>query len=188
MTELVKVSDSSVVWRGDTVTARQIGDTTLDEEIEIPVGSIVSTGTQVFVRMRMEVSSTINNYSFDAGFHSAEQYDTTGGFGKTVRIRRTEEREPSTGTEESRLQVGVRPNPTTESAELLLRVSDEGKVEVRLYTMFGEQVRELPSAEVTAAGTYSQLMNLSGLQPGIYLLVAEQGKHKAATKVTVIGR
>lgn len=91
ITELVRVSDSSVVWRGDTVTARQIGDTAIDEEVEIPVGSVVSPGTAVFVRMRMEVSATITDYSFDAGFHIAEQYDTTGGFGKTVRIRRSTE-------------------------------------------------------------------------------------------------
>ncbi|MCC7439084.1 MAG: T9SS type A sorting domain-containing protein, partial [Armatimonadetes bacterium] len=187
ITELVRVSDSSVVWHGDTVTARQIGDPTLDEEVEIPVGSVVSPGTAVFVRMRMEVSSTITGYSFDAGFHTAEQYDTTGGLGKTVRIRRAEQGKVTPGTEQSRLHVGVRPNPAGERAELLLGVRDEGSVEVRLFTMLGEQAREFPSAEISEAGDYTQLIDLRGLQPGIYLLVAEQGKHKASVKVTVAG-
>lgn len=187
ITELVRVSDSSVVWHGDTVTARQLGDTTLDEEVEIPVGSVVSAGTQVFVRMRMEISATITEYSFDAGFHHAEQYDTTGGLGKTVRIRRAEQGKATPDVEQSRLHVGVRPNPAGERAELLLRVRDEGSVEVRLFTMLGEQAREFPSAEISREGDYTQLIDLRGLQPGIYLLVAQQGNHKATVKVTVAG-
>ncbi|MCC7437279.1 MAG: T9SS type A sorting domain-containing protein [Armatimonadetes bacterium] len=188
MTELVRVSDSSVVWRGDTVTARQIGDTTLDEAVEIPVGSVVSPGTAVFVRMRMEVSATIDDYSFDAGFHNAEQYDTAGGLGKSVRIRRAFQREATRGAEGSRMQVEVRPNPTGERAEVLLRAREEGAVQLRLYTMLGQQVRELQSAEAAAAGEYLQPINLGGLPSGIYLLVAQQGDHKASVKVTVGGR
>ncbi|MBL7987115.1 MAG: T9SS type A sorting domain-containing protein [Chlorobi bacterium] len=188
MTELVRVSDSSVVWRGDTISARQIGDTTIDEEVEIPVGSVVSAGTAVFVRMRMEVSATIGEYSVDAGFHTAEQYDTTGGFGKTVRIRRAKEEGGMTEKAQSQMAVAVRPNPATESAELQLRVVGEGEVQLRLYTMLGQQVRELPPANVTAAGEYAQQLDLSGLRPGIYLLVAQQGNHKASAKVTVVGK
>lgn len=87
------------------------------------------------------------------------------------------------------MRVGVRPNPTGgDDAELLLHVSGEGSVRVGIYTMLGEQVRELPAAQVSGAGDYTQRINLSGLQPGIYLIVAQQGPHKASTKVTVMGR
>ncbi|MBL7989018.1 MAG: T9SS type A sorting domain-containing protein [Chlorobi bacterium] len=58
----------------------------------------------------------------------------------------------------------------------------------RVYTLLGQQIAALPDAEIQQSGAYWQEVDLSGLRPGIYLLVAQQGDHKASAKVAVVGK
>ena len=59
ITELVRVSDSAVLRQGDTVTARQVADSLIDEEIMIPVPEYATPNMPVYIRMRTEVSNHI---------------------------------------------------------------------------------------------------------------------------------
>lgn len=56
-----------------------------------------------------------------------------------------------------------------------------------LYTMLGQQIATLPSVEIVRAGTTTYKLTLNGMTSSNYLLVIEQGKHKAATNATVVG-
>ena len=185
LTELVRASDSAVLWRGDTVTATSM-DTVLQEEmVEVPVHVVTTPGTEVFVRLRTEVSQGLN-YLVESGFHFAQSFDTASVMAKR-RWYQEKDAEPETG--ERGIEAEVIPNPTMAGkVEVRLQARDAGTIRLGLYTMLGQQIATLPSVEIAQAGVVAHQVDLSSLQPGIYLLVAQQGKHKASAKVTVVGK
>lgn len=184
-TELLRASDSAVLWRGDTVTARDIDTALQEEEVEVPVGIVATPGTGVFIRLRIEASEGLD-YNVESGFHFGQRFDTATAMPKRLWYR---QRSEAPEAEAALLTAEVLPNPTAPGkVELRLTAKEAGSVRLTIYTMLGQQVTTLPAMPIARAGAYAQPIDLSGLQPGIYLIVAQQGPHKASAKVTVVGR
>src|SRR5690606_17811786 len=77
--ELVRASDSVVLWRGDTISARGLDTNDIDtvsHEVEVPVGTVADSGEVVFIQVRGFVSPEVL-YEVGGGF--GFQADPVGG-------------------------------------------------------------------------------------------------------------
>ncbi|MEP7217996.1 MAG: hypothetical protein ABI876_03720 [Bacteroidota bacterium] len=85
-TELVRASDSTVLWAGDTISARGLGSQTIIDTVEIPATTYASPGTEVFIRL-MAVPTRGLQYDLTTGFYfdEEEESDTTETTMKMVR-------------------------------------------------------------------------------------------------------
>lgn len=182
ITELVRNSDTVVLWRGDTLSARTMADDTMEEVVTVPVGSHAASGTEVYIRLRPVLTHTVE---VEASTEFVFMEQESSGFAR--RVKWMEERTEDQGSRV--LQLQVVPNPTAaDKAQVQVQVRDAGKVLLGLYTILGQRIAALPDCEADTGGIVNQELDLRGLQPGIYLLVAEQGRHKASVKVTVVAK
>ncbi len=61
------------------------------------------------------------------------------------------------------------PNPALNSTSMKFRINNSAKVSINLYRTNGDFVREIRNEQLLSPGEYTININLSGLQPGIYL-------------------
>ncbi len=89
--ELVRVSDSMVVWRSDRISARDIGPYEYEDDMTVPPAYLAS-GTDVFLRMRAEPTANMV-YAVSADFRFAYDSSGTVAFQKVRSIPRSQETE-----------------------------------------------------------------------------------------------
>ena len=188
VTELVRGSDSVVLWRSDTLTARGLDTLTapIDEMLSVPVDQVADSGALVWLRMHGFATQGVP-YGLHGGFQFYEQDSTTGGGFKRVH-RNEESRElPAPGAEGSPA-IGLRivPNPAQDRAEVLVRVQQAGLTRLSVYSAHGEYLTSLPELQVDRAGEYMVEISLANVQPGIYILRAEQEKHSTTAQFSVV--
>lgn len=183
--ELVRASDSTVLWRGDTVSARYL-DTTdsspLGELLSVPVGTWADSGEVVWVQIRAFASAGIPS-AVSGGFSFiGETEPVYGGAKQVVQNGGGKLREDA-----SSLAIKVVPNPI-DHGRATLHVSSEvaGRVEVSLWSLQGSHVGSLPAIDADQPGTYSVELDLEGIAPGVYLVRAESGEVVVTRQVTVV--
>lgn len=179
-TQLVRVSDSVVIWEGDTISARTIGPDLVDEDVEVPVDSVASPGTDVFIRV-MAVPTDSLEFTFTGGFHFLEDLEE-------VAVKRVNRRETKEGNEkETSIAIGLVPNPLRSGTGTLeMRFMKAGKVTVTVADLLGRIVLVLPPFEVSRPGEYTMPVDLTGLRNGMYVVQAEQGRDRGATRITLM--
>jgi len=181
ITEVVRNSDTAVLWRGDTLSARELADDTVEEVVTVPVGGYAASGTEVYIQLRPVLTHTVE---VDAGTGFLFMEESASGLARRVKWMTDE----GTATGSALLAVEARPNPASQTTELRIEARDAGVVSITLYNLVGQPMKTVPSIELRGGGVHHQLLDLGELPPGTYLLVAQQGAHKATTKVTVVER
>ncbi len=170
--ELVRATDGVVLWRGDTVTARDVADSSIEHAVTIPVDIAAPLGTQVYVRMPMRPTPGMSDtaYGVSAGFF-AEAEPADPGYLKPVRFgnRRGGSASPSTPG------VIATPNPAGSHADLRIEIIEPGTVEISLYDMAGSRVLRLPAASAERAGVYAAMIDVSSLPIGAYVVRVRAG-------------
>ena len=181
--ELVRASDSIVLWRGDTISARGLDTNDIDtvsHEVEVPVGTYADSGEIVFIRVRGFTSPEVV-YEVGGGFAFQEE-PIGGGTPKAAR-----QREGETGG--ALLQLSLIPNPVHDG-RTTLHVGTEltGRINVDVWDVSGRKVAALPSIDANRPGTYSVELNLEGMRPGSYLVRASAtGIERSVTvRLTVV--
>jgi hypothetical protein len=182
--ELVDAIEDTVLWRGDTVSARWIDtlDNPIDDLIKIPLAGVVDSGAKVYVRLRTFASDSVR-YRLNAGF-SFYREDSTGGPSTPKRVVRPEEKE--VGEESISLALSIVPNPARDRAELHVWTAEPGTIRVTVWSATGEMIRELPAIEAGEEGTYAIEIDLRNVRPGRYLIRAESANANVTTTITVI--
>jgi len=180
-TELVRASDTTVLWRSDTISARSVGGDTLVEEVEVPVYLAASPGTDVFIRNAATPTVGLA-YGMSGEYHFMEQAPPTGGLLKIVRSR---ERDVPAGS--AAITIALIPNPLRTGAGTLdMRFAREGTVRITIADMTGRVVRELGPLDVARPGEYALPVDLGDLDNGVYVVQAEMGRDRGATRITII--
>ncbi len=184
--ELVRFSDSVVLWRSDTLSARGLDSLSdsVDEFLEIPAHTVADSGEIVWARMRSFATEGVA-YKMTSGFTHYRFDSTSVGLQKRStpwRIERGEDQSSSEGG----LGVEVLPNPLRDRGEVRVRVRESGEVRVSLWNLFGEQLAELPMIDSEGAGEYSVEVDMSAAKSGTYLLRVESIDEFATAMFTVL--
>ena len=207
--ELVRFSDSVVLWRSDTLSARgldslkgsldgsaeipthtaadsveSVSEALVDEFLEIPAHTVADSGEIVWARMRSFATEGVA-YKMTSGFTHYRFDSTSVGLQKRStpwRIERGEDQSSSEGG----LGVEVLPNPLRDRGEVRVRVRESGEVRVSLWNLFGEQLAELPMIDSEGAGEYSVEVDMSAAKSGTYLLRVESIDEFATAMFTVL--
>ncbi|MCB9217247.1 MAG: T9SS type A sorting domain-containing protein [Candidatus Kapaibacterium sp.] len=183
--EVVRASDSVVVWRSDTITARGLDtlDAYVNEELEIPSYLLGSPGTVLWCRMRTFTSAGIS-YDVSGGFTFYREDSTSLALPKRSSPWQIE---GQTGNEagESILRVQIIPNPAKDRAEVRVTVQNPGTVTVSVWSLLGEHLATLPAIEAETRGIYTVAVDLSNVKPGIYLVKAETNGTIATSRIHV---
>jgi hypothetical protein len=79
--------------------------------------------------------------------------------------------------------VKVFPNPAQSNVHIELPTQGDGLLEIEVRNMLGQTTLRI--CEVYA-GNFSKDLDLSGLENGIYHIIANDGTHKFTTKITLI--
>jgi hypothetical protein len=79
------------------------------------------------------------------------------------------------------------PNPFNGSTEISYSLSDAGFVSLKVYDMFGREVRSLVN-DFRARGEYQVEFNVSGLSEGIYFYILDAGRNNRITKKMMIAK
>lgn len=182
VTELVRTSDSAVIWSGDTATARRVGSDRLTEYEDIPVDSVASDTTEVFIRLRMGATNGLQ-YTLSGGFHFL-----TDSIPITFRsaVRRVREKEVSADAPVSGMRLSVIPNPLNRTGELRVDVARAGTLQIAIYDLMGRRVRVLDDLSVGSPGEYAVDLDLGDLPQGRYTLQVIDGRESAATQFVLI--
>lgn len=179
---IVRASDDSVLWSGDTVSARGIGADTLIDELSVPVDSVATPGTDVYVQLAVATTAGLG-YVVGGEFHFLHG-DVSSASPKTVR------RETSpTPRETSESEIGVEmiPNPVrTDAGELHVRLGDAGKARIAVYDLVGNRVLALPDLVAKRVGTYTVPVDLSALRAGLYVVEVRMNGKRGMTQVSVV--
>jgi hypothetical protein len=182
VSELVRVSDSVVIWHGDTVSARSLGVDTLEQIVAVPVGAVAAVGTRVFVRLRAVTTAGVEcQASGEFGFLEGVSWPT-------VYAKRGSPDRESPDDPGSRLRARIVPNPAGEAAELRFATEEAGTVRVTIYDALGKIAVAPEEFSVAGAGEHGRVLDLRGLREGIYLAVVETGGERATLRVTIIRR
>jgi hypothetical protein len=83
------------------------------------------------------------------------------------------------------LKVNLYPNPTTGITNLIYEIKESDDVYIFISDMNGKQVKVIDQSKKTK-GTYSNQMDLTDLQNGIYFLTLKVGKKKYTEKIIKI--
>ena len=182
--EVVRASDSAILWRGDTISARDL-DTLgapVNKALWVPVGDVADSGEMVYIRTRSFTSPLVS-------------YDVSGGF-----TYYTDETPPlvvpkpalrygefGNRSRESVLSLAVVPNPMTSGRVSTLHVSSRvtGEIRVSVWDVRGKRLGELPLIEADKVGTWSVQLDLEGLKPGTYIVRAESAGELGVVQVVV---
>jgi hypothetical protein len=183
MVELVQASNDEVLWSADTISARQLGEATQEDIIEVPVQMVTTPENEVYIRMRAEASMMLE-YELSAAFTFEDDTTTQHLYQKVLRPRT--EKNAGPGATLSKLEVGVIPNPMTTQGELWLRVTEPGQTTVGIYDMMGRIVKSLPAFDAISAGEYALGLDLTALPKGMYTARIVQGKYQATSRFAVM--
>lgn len=180
--ELVRNSDGVVLWRGDTITARSVADSSFDDKVEIPSHMVAPPGTAVYIRLRVQPTTGIidTTYDISAGFYN-ELDSTDPGFLKLIRSRRA----PASTESGARVEISVAPNPTAGPMEVKLNIPFSGFMRINIYDMLGTKIKELPRQSIPTAGEYVVPLDVSGIPNGIYTLQVEIGGLRNSARISV---
>lgn len=167
VTELVRTSDDYVLWTGDTLSARTIGDSMLLDEVTVPMDA-AEVDTLIYIRLRTFTTDSM-------------KYDATAGFAfyeddEEVVPRRVIPGSDANGHRDPQPDLSLRmiPNPLRSSkGEVRLHVEHEGHVELWLSDVAGRRMRSLPSLEATRPGEYALAVDLGDLPDGAYVARAQ---------------
>ena len=77
------------------------------------------------------------------------------------------------------------PNPTTDRTTFELSVPDKNRFEIGLYDMNGKLVQEVYDGKIDR-GTFTQELQLTDLNPGIYLLIISSKDYKETVRISKI--
>ena len=183
LTELVRVSDGTVLWQDDTISVRDMTSDVLAEVVTVPTDMVTPSGTMVYTRIRAVPTLDVE-YLLSAGFHFYE--------GNTAWIASPKPSSPwqieqQTGNEagEAILRVQVIPNPARDRAEVRVTVQHPGTVTVSVWSLLGEHLADLPAIEAETAGVYTVAVDLSNVRPGVYLVKAEANNTIATSRIHV---
>jgi hypothetical protein len=175
--EVVRASDSVVIWRGDTVSARAVDTATWDDNVTIP--AVAPLGTEVYIQQRTTTTAGFT-YDVDAGFW--HQFDTAdAGFLKPVGPGA----EHVTTGGSAALRVLIVPNPARSTAEIRVTTTEAGTLDLGVYDVTGNLVDAIPPTPVSRPGEYAVSVDVSGLAGGFYTVRAHLGGHTTAVPLTV---
>ncbi len=180
--ELVRVSDSMVVWRSDTISARDVGPYEYEDDMTVPP-AYLAPGTDVFLRMRAEPTANMV-YAVSADFRFAYDSSGTVAFQKVRSIPRSPEAEAAA---ESAMTLAVVPNPLRGAVgDLHITVRQAGTVTLAVYDLLGRRVRLLPTLEAASPGEYTTGLAMEGVPEGSYVVVAHSGGETRSVRFSVV--
>ena len=81
-----------------------------------------------------------------------------------------------------RLQFGLFPNPTSTNVQVHFNLKHAGQVNINILDLTGRFVRTITNG-VLAPGNHDVLADLSGLQPGLYLVQIRENGMNATRKL-----
>jgi hypothetical protein len=183
--ELVRASDSTVLWRGDTLSARAIGDSTVDHIVSVPLTG-VSPGTAVYIRLKGMTTAGLA-HDFGAGFVFEEDEESSGGVEKRS-LPRQGDNGKDESVEKGVLNLSFVPNPIRGQGvgTLQVEINTPGEVDLALYDVTGAKVEDLPVLEADQPGRYDLHFSSGGLAEGVYMIVAEIGGYRRSIQVQVM--
>lgn len=147
------------------------------EEIEHPMlGEMVYEGREVELEETVILEEVV--------LPAIERYDIAGGMIASYDYQ--EYLQESVPTEvESVLSGLMYPNPATNESTLKLQMPDNGKVEINLYSLNGQHLREIHSGRVSKGETEFGI-DLTDLETGMYMVVIVSDKQKETVKFTKV--
>ncbi len=178
--ELVRASDDVVLWRSDTISARDMTTDHVDMNLEVPVDQYTTPGEPVYIHVRAVPTEGLG-YDLSTGFLFLEGSAPPPAPKPVPEHRRDNEAE----VKDAGLAVMVIPNPAKTKAEVHVTVDRAGTVELTLYTVLGTRVRVLPKLETGGPGSHAIVVDLDGLPDGTYLVRAVSGGRSTVERFTV---
>ncbi len=184
ITELVRETDGAILWRGDTVSARDVETDTLEETVFVPVHEAADAGTLVHIRLRPVFTEGVAEECEVLGmFHFAPWETSEERFAKS--LRRHEGRSVE-NIERMSLAAEIVPNPARERGELRVRAPGPTPLRVTIHTTYGTEAVTMPVLSIARSGEYSIPLDLSGLASGMYLvsIISDFGRMSVSLAVT----
>lgn len=178
-TELVRESDSTVLWRGDTIDIRSMASDTLEEIVEVPVHTAAPPGTSVFIRMRADTTAGLE-YEMSASFDWTER--SSGVASKFVAPRALTTSDEASTTLSGR----VTPNPLRSGGKLRVRSLAIGTLTIECYDVHGRHVASLPSVRIERPGEYEVEFDLSGVLRGFHVFRLAIDRNSAVVPFTLV--
>ncbi|MDD5528581.1 MAG: S8 family peptidase [bacterium] len=82
-------------------------------------------------------------------------------------------------------ELSIFPNPATKALSIKFAVPASQNVSLKIYNTAGRLVKTVFD-EVKTAGTYNPIINMTGMNSGIYFVLLKTGNHTISKKVTLI--
>lgn len=180
VTELVIAANGTVVWRDDTISARDLADGALDEIVPVPVDTLVAEGTKVFFRVRAVPANGLV-YTIGAVFHMMED-STQQGYAK--RTRRTERVESESRS--GRIAISAAPNPASDRVRIRVESRISGDARLTLHDVAGTVVTASTITFDAARGVSDIMLDLRSIPSGAYTVRIQLGHDAAALPITVV--
>jgi hypothetical protein len=180
ITELVRASDSVVLWHDDTLWARDVADSTFDDEVEVPTSTATSKGTLVYVRLRPLPSPAIV-YEYGAGFWMTGD-TVTGGLGRRGQRARRIQGEVS----EAELALTALPNPSSGDVRFEVATGRPGMLSLTVSDQIGRVVMAPQTIALDAAGLYALPWTVDDLPPGVYYATTVIDGRRTTTPFTIV--
>ena len=83
-------------------------------------------------------------------------------------------------------ELRVFPNPFRQQATVALRLAVDNRVDIQLFDMTGRLIATVWPSGPRGAGEHHFVLNVPGLQPGVYVLVVQIGEIRYNRRLTVI--
>jgi hypothetical protein len=180
VTELVRVSDSTVIWSDDTISVRAVTADTLETAVELPT-HLLTPGTEVFARVRMIPTSGMV-YELNGGF--AWEPDAAAFSLKGERW--TPRSAPAVAEPGASLGMLIVPNPARDRATIIIETRQPAEISVSLVDALGRIVRRYPTLSTARAGQHTLPIALDGIPNGLYLVRAEAEGTASVSKTLIV--
>lgn len=183
--QVVRAGDSAVLWTGDTVTARYLGDDTLDEMVSVPVNLAASAPTPVYIRMAATPTAGLH-YGLTGGFQFFEADEISSAPGTMEARPVVAQWRESADLPGSALHLRLVPLPITgDRGELTVDAPRGGTAEIEIYDALGQPAAAPADVDLRQQGIYAVPIDVRSLRSGVYTISVRLGQERATARLVI---
>nr|WP_315148616.1 chondroitinase-B domain-containing protein [uncultured Flavobacterium sp.] len=166
---------TTLAWVQIDSRAVSTSDVTVTSIQTAPANYISSTGE---IRLRVYTSGGTGNYTVSADWAQFAVETSSGLRMKQVTAKNDQ-------VVETVNTFKVFPNPVSNSSEFQYTISEAGKVQLSLYNLNGQLVKNLIDNETYLPGNYLKTFDVNGLSNGVYIAQLIAGNTKSTIRLIV---
>lgn len=179
--QIVRASDDSVLWVGDTMSARGVAADSLDDTVSVPVHTAVPGDTVVYIRHVAVATPWLDAFVSGGFAFSDDVPDPDTSLAKRTVRPQTPRMMPEG------IAVAVAPNPVgSDVGELEITATAPGTARITIHDMAGDLVLRVPPHDVQRAGVYVLPLDFTALRNGVYIVDVRIGAQRGTARFTVV--